>query len=317
MSKKIRGGDSDSDMEDGGAKLNAPTENSTYAMDVDVPPTPADKRQAAAMARAERAARRKQIREGLTPGGSQISSLASTPNPESQPASPALKAQEKKTRGRKATRKSTVVPEKEEEKPEDNTATGTPDETTTAAEPAEPAQAEEPAEPAEPTEPTEPATVPTPTPATDAEPLPFVIDVNPTKGKIADNISASVAGYATSIAPSSAFGGDSQIGGPNRAARRRQMQIDNHRKAIKKELGIPAESDERTDEVDALLKTWIAEFDEKTEARAAKKKAKKIASKGKAKGKPYSGRNNKNDEKQKQIKKQKQKKALRDRQGGN
>ncbi|KAK1729863.1 hypothetical protein CaCOL14_003904 [Colletotrichum acutatum] len=317
MSKKIRGGDSDSDMEDGGAKLNAPTEKSTDAMDVDVPPTPADKRQAAAMARAERAARRKQIREGLTPGGSQISSLASTPNPESQPASPALKAQEKKTRGRKATRKSISVAEKAEEKPEDNTATRTPDETTTAAEPAEPAEPTESEEPAEPVEPTEPATVPTPTPATDAEPLPFVIDVNPTKGKIADNTSASVAGYATSIAPSSAFGGDSQIGGPNRAARRRQMQIDNHRKAIKKELGIPAESDERAEEVDALLKTWVAEFDEKTEARAAKKKAKKIAAKGKATGKPYSGRNNKNDEKQKQIKKQKQKKALRDRQGGN
>ncbi|KAK1503977.1 hypothetical protein CTAM01_04207 [Colletotrichum tamarilloi] len=317
MSKKIRGGDSDSDREDGGAKLNAPTEASTDAMDVDVPPTPADKRQAAAMARAERAARRKQIREGLMPGGSQISSLASTPNPESQPASPALKSQEKKTRGRKATRKSTIVAEKEEKKPEDNTATGTPDETTTAAEPAEPTESEEPAEPAEPTEPTEPATLPTSTPATDAEPLPFVIDVNPTKIKIPDNTSASIAGYATSIAPSSAFGGDSQIGGPNRAARRRQMQIDNHRKAIKKELGIPAESDERVEEVDALLKTWIAEFDEKTEARAAKKKAKKIASKGKAQGKPYSGRNNKNDEKQKQIKKQKQKNALRDRQGGN
>ncbi|EXF75237.1 hypothetical protein CFIO01_07560 [Colletotrichum fioriniae PJ7] len=311
MSKRIQNADSDSDMEDGGAKLNAPTEKSTDAMDVDVPPTPADKRQAAAMARAERAARRKQIREGLTPGGSQISSLASTPNPESQPASPALKAQEKKTRGRKATKKSTSIAEKEEEKPQDSAATGTPNETTTAAEPAEPE------EPAEAVEATEPATVPTPTPATDTEPLPFVIDVNPTKGKIADNTSASIAGDATSIAPSSAFGGDSQIGGPNRAARRRQMQIDNHRKAIKKELGIPAESDERAEEVDTLLKTWVAEFDEKTEARAAKKKAKKIASKGKAKGKPYSGRNNKNDEKQKQIKKQKQKKALRDRQGGN
>ncbi|KAJ0308232.1 hypothetical protein COL516b_003501 [Colletotrichum fioriniae] len=301
-------------MEDGGAKLNAPTEKSTDAMDVDVPPTPADKRQAAAMARAERAARRKQIREGLTPGGSQISSLASTPNPESQPASPALKAQEKKTRGRKATRKSTSIAEKEEEKPQDNAVTGTPAETTTAAEPAEPAESEEPAEPVEATE---PAKSPTPTPATDVEPLPFVIDVNPTKGKIADNTSVSIAGDATSIAPSSAFGGDSQIGGPNRAARRRQMQIDNHRKTIKKELGILAESDERAEEVDALLKTWVTEFDEKTEARAAKKKAKKIASKGKAKGKPYSGRNNKNDEKQKQIKKQKQKKALRDRQGGN
>ncbi|KAK1655707.1 hypothetical protein BDP81DRAFT_444398 [Colletotrichum phormii] len=314
MSKKIHDAGSDSDMEDGGAKLNAPTEQSTDAMDVDVPPTPADKRQAAALARAERAARRKQIREGLTPGGSQISSLASTPNPESQPASPALKAQEKKTRGKKATRKSTGMAEKEEEKPEDNATTETPGEAATAAEPAEPTES---AEPAESVEPTEPATAPTPTPATDAEPLPFVIDVNPTKGNIADNTSASVAGDATSIAPSSMFGGDSQMGGPNRAARRRQMQIDNHRKVIKKQLGIPVESDERAEEVDALLKTWVAEFDEKIEARVAKKQAKKIASKGKASGKLYKGRNNKNDEKQKQIKKQKQKKALRDRQGGN
>ncbi|KAL2879405.1 hypothetical protein SGCOL_005270 [Colletotrichum sp. CLE4] len=311
MSKKIHDAGSDSDMEDGGAKLNAPTEQSTDAMDVDVPPTPADKRQAAALARAERAARRKQIREGLTPGGSQISSLASTPNPESQPASPALKAQEKKTRGKKATRKSTGMAEKKEEKPEDNATTETPGEAATAAEPAEPA------EPAESLEPTEPATAPTPTLATDAEPLPFVLDVNPTKGNIADNTSASVAGDATSIAPSSMFGGDSQMGGPNRAARRRQMQIDNHRKVIKKQLGIPTDSDERAEEVDVLLKTWVAEFDEKIEARVAKKQAKKIASRGQASGKLYKGLNNKNDEKQKQIKKQKQKKALRDRQGGN
>ncbi|OHE93199.1 hypothetical protein CORC01_11516 [Colletotrichum orchidophilum] len=303
MSKKIHEADSDSDVEDGGVKLNAPTENSTDAMDIDVPPTPADKRQAAALARAERAERRKQRREELAViGGSQMSSLASTPNPESEPVSPALKAQETKPRGRKGARKSTNMAEKEEEeeKPEDNaaTATATPNEAPAATEPA-----------------LAPAPVPTPNPVSLAEPLPCMIDVNPTKAKVVIDTSASVAGDGTSIAPSSVNGGDSQQGGPNRAARRRQMQIGNRRKAIKKELGIPADSDERAEEVGKLLAAWTADFDEKTEARAAKKQAKKESSRAKAKGKLHTGRNNKNDEKQKQIKKQKQKKALRDRQG--
>ncbi|GJC88162.1 hypothetical protein ColLi_11000 [Colletotrichum liriopes] len=301
MGKKTYEPDSDSDMEDGGAKLNAPTDDvakSTDAMDVDVPPTPADKKQAAAAARAERAARRKQRREELTAqGGSRISSIASTPNPDSEPASPTKTSQEKKSRRKKT--------EKKSPKKADNT------------EKAEEEAGETPAaETATPSEPTVAATAPASAPATDAEPLPFAVDVKPTKPKATNVTSTSVAGDTTSNAPSSVSGVDSQHQGLNRAARRRLMQIENRRLAIKKELGIEDDSDDRQAEVNALLAAWTAQFDEKAEARAAKKAAKKDSSRSKAKGKLLTGHNTNDYEKQKQIKKQKRKEALRARQEG-
>ncbi|WYZ38974.1 hypothetical protein EsH8_III_000888 [Colletotrichum jinshuiense] len=286
MGRKPYEADSDSDMEDGGAKLNAPTDGvskSADAMDVDIPPTPADKRRAAADARAERAARRKQRREELAgQGGSQISSLASTPNPESEPASPTVNGQEKKSRRKKTDKK---ILKKAEEKAETETEA-----------------------------PSEPAAAPAPAPTTDAEPIPIVTDVNPAKVDVPNTTSTHAADENTSNAPSSVSGGD----GLNRAARRRLMQIDRHRQVIKKELGIPVDSDERQAEVDNLLAIWTRQFDEKAEARVAKKQAKKQndLARGKSKGKLLTGRNINDYEKQKQIKKQKQKEALRLRQEG-
>ncbi|GKT49329.1 uncharacterized protein ColSpa_09510 [Colletotrichum spaethianum] len=297
MGKKTYEPDSDSDMEDGGAKLTAPTSNvakSTDAMDVDVPPTPADKKQAAAAARAERAARRKQRREELAAqGGSQVSSIASTPNPDSEPASPTKNSQETKSRRKKTERKTPKKANNTEKTDE---------------------KAEEKIDPAADTEtPSEPATAPAPAPATDAEPHPVVVDTKPAKTEATNTTSTSVAGDTMSNAPSSVSGVDSQHQGLNRAARRRLMQIENRRLAIKKELGIAVDSDDRQAEVNALLAAWTAQFDEKAEARAAKKAAKKDLS---AKGKLLTGHNINDYEKQKQIKKQKRKEALRARQEG-
>ncbi|KAK1984325.1 hypothetical protein LZ30DRAFT_711678 [Colletotrichum cereale] len=299
MGKKTYVAESDSDMEDGGAKLNAPTQagivKPTDAMDVDVPPTPAEKRQAAAAARAERAARRKQRREELAAqGGSQIPSIASTPNPDSEPASPTKNSQEKKPRRKKAEKKS-------------------PKKASNAEEAGETAEQKVPevsaAETETPSEPIPSATAPT----TDAEPCPFVIDVKPTKFEAKNT---SVAGDTTSNAPSSVSGVDSQHQGLNRAARRRLMQIENRRLAIKKELGIAADSDDRQAEVDALLSAWTTQFDERSEARAAKKAAQKGSARSNAKGKLLTAHNTNDYEKQKQIKKQKLKEALRARQEG-
>ncbi|TID00359.1 hypothetical protein CH35J_005718 [Colletotrichum higginsianum] len=308
MGKKTYEADSDSDMEDGGAKLNAPTNavvRSTDAMDLDVPPTPAEKKQAAAIARAERALRRKQRREELaTPGASQISSMASTPNPDSQPASPTTNGQDRRSRRKKTERKSPVKTDKIEEVVGDKAEEKVEDEIKkTAEEKAEQTPA------AEVEISGEPAIAPAPASAVDAEPLPFVIEV--TRSKV-EPANASVAGDSTSNAPSSVSGVDPQHQGLNRAARRRLMQIENRRLAIKKELGLASDSDERRAEVDSLLATWTAQFDERIEARAAKKAAKKAESI--AKGKLLTGRNANDYEKQKQIKKQKQKEALRARQ---
>ncbi|KAK1971323.1 hypothetical protein LY78DRAFT_699425 [Colletotrichum sublineola] len=299
MGRKTYEAESGSDMEDGGAKLNAPTQSevvkSTDAMDLDVPPTPAEKRQAAAAARAERAARRKQRREELAAqGSSQISSLASTPNPDSEPASPTKNTQEKKSRRKKAEKKS---PKK----------TGNVEET------GEKAEENAPEAPAAETEALSESIPSATAPATDSGPCPFVTDVNPSKFEAKNT---SVTGDTTSNAPSSVSGVDSQHQGLNRAARRRLMQIENRRLAIKKELGIAVDSDDRQAEVDALLSAWTTQFDEKAEARAAKKAAKKASARSNAKGKLLTGHNTNNYEKQKQIKKQKLKEALRARQEG-
>ncbi|KAK2047749.1 hypothetical protein LZ31DRAFT_551023 [Colletotrichum somersetense] len=299
MGRKTYEAESDSDREDGGAKLNAPTQadvvKSTDAMDVDVPPTPAEKRQAAAAARAERAARRKQRREELAAqGSSQISSLASTPNPDSEPASPTKNSQEKRPRRKKTEKKTPKKAgnvEGTDEKAEENVPEAAAAETKT------------------PSEPVSSAAVP----ATDAEPCPFIIDVKPTKFEAKNT---SVAGDTTSNAPSSISGADSQHQGLNRAARRRLMQIEIRRLAIKTELGIAVDSDDRQAEVDALLSAWTTQFDERAEARAAKKAAKKESARSNAKGKLLTGHKTNSYEKQKQIKKQKLKEALRARQEG-
>ncbi|KAJ0167440.1 hypothetical protein CTA2_2600 [Colletotrichum tanaceti] len=331
MGKKTYEAESDSDMEDGGAKLNAPTvrvtprvpqppviltpskkqndvAKSADAMDVDIPQTPAEKKQAAAIARAERALRRKQRREELAaPGASRISSMASTPNPDSQPASPTTNGQDKRSRRKKTDRNSTMKTDKVEEnvgnKAEEKVENKIGKRVEEKAEQNPAAEAEMSGEP---------AIAPAPASAADAEPLPFVIDVTRSKVKFANATGASVAGDSTSNAPSSVSGVDSQHQGLNRAARRRLMQIENRRLAIKKELGLASDSDERRAEVDSLLATWTAQFDERTETRAAKKAAKKAGAI--AKGKLLTGRNANNYEKQKQIKKQKQKEALRARQ---
>ncbi|OLN84480.1 hypothetical protein CCHL11_08226 [Colletotrichum chlorophyti] len=291
MGKKPYEADSDSDREDGGAKLNTHTDEVVKpadAMDVDIPPTPADKKKAAADARAQRALRRKQIREGLAAqGGINSASMDSTPNPEPQPVSPTkTKAnQDKKPRKKRADKKS---PEKVE-KVEVET---------------EPTTGESATEPA-----VEPAAETAPVPATVAETYPAVA-TNTTATSVADE--------STSNAPSSVAGGDAQSQGLNRAARRRLMQIERQRGIIKTSLGIAADSDERQAEVEAELAAWTANFDSKAEARALKKLAKKQSQLSQRKsntGKLLTGRNE-SDEKQKQIKKQKQKQALRARQEG-
>ncbi|GKT85093.1 hypothetical protein Ct61P_02943 [Colletotrichum tofieldiae] len=271
MGKKTYEPDSDSDMEDGGAKLNAPTDDvakATDAMDVDVPQPPPIK---------------SRLRPLHAPNGLRVGSKDTS--------------QEKKSRRKKTEKKSPKKAdntEKAEEKPGETPA----------------------AETATPGEPIVAATAPTSAPATDAQPLPFAVDVKPTKPKATNVTSTSVAGDTTSNAPSSVSGVDSQHQGLNRAARRRLMQIENRRLAIKKELGIENDSDDRQTEVNALLAAWTAQFDEKAEARAAKKAAKKDSSRSKAKGKLLTGHNTNDYEKQKQIKKQKRKEALRARQEG-
>ncbi|KAK2000386.1 hypothetical protein LX36DRAFT_434598 [Colletotrichum falcatum] len=299
MGKKTYEAESDSDLEEGGAKLNAPMQvavlKSVYAMDVDAPPTPAEKRQAAAAARAERAARRKQRREELAAqGGSQFSSLASTPNPDSEPTSPTKNSQDKRSRRKRTENKNTKkadTTEETDERVEDDTPE------------ASAAKAEIPGEPISSIT----------APVTDAEPCPFVIDVKPPKFEARNT---SVTGDTTSHAPSSVSGVDSQHQGLNRAARRRLMQIENRRLAIKVELGIAVDSDDRQAEVDALLSAWTTQFDERAKARAAKKAAKKDPARFNAKGKLLKGHSTNNYEKQKQIKKQKLKEALRARQEG-
>ncbi|EQB54674.1 hypothetical protein CGLO_05463 [Colletotrichum gloeosporioides Cg-14] len=146
-------------------------------------------------------------------------------------------------------------------------------------------------------------------------PLPFIIDVNPTKHTIAheDTVNPSASERDTSVAPSTIAPSTVNGDGLNRAARRRLMQIDRHRISIRKELGIPPDSDERQDEVETLLAAWIKLFDEKVDARKSKKLARQQSRvKGKGKGKHQGGRSE--NVKQKQIKKQKQKGALRRRQ---
>ncbi|KAF9881343.1 hypothetical protein CkaCkLH20_01493 [Colletotrichum karsti] len=265
MGKKSERKESFTDKEEGGAKIDAPVGD---AMDIDSGPAPTD-------ARAVRAARRKQRREELaSQGHSATSSLASTPNPETEPAAAKSEKKSKKKSDKKSTPKKSETADVETDAP---------------------AATSESAAPV-------------------AESLPFVIDVKPSKPAVADTDSDSHSNSERggSVAPSTANGGD----GLNRAARRRLMQIEKHRGMIKKDLGIPAESDERQDEVDSLLAVWTAKFDEKAEIRAAKKVAKKEEikkrGKGKGKGKGKQGRNS--NDNPKQMKKQKQKQALRARQ---
>ncbi|KAF6845371.1 hypothetical protein CMUS01_00142 [Colletotrichum musicola] len=287
MGRKLVRVESDSDKEDGGAKINTSTGD---AMEIDSTPAPAvDKKKAAADARAERAARRKQRREQLADGESPSTSLASTPNPDTESTTPAKV--EKKTKRKKTEKKSS--PKKAQAETDTTTETASVPESAAVVDPA-PVPVSESSNP----------------PANDAEPLPFVIDVKPTKAAVVhdDDHSASASDKGTSVAPSSVNGD-----GLNRAARRRLMQIERQRSVIKKQLGIPDDSDERQTEVDERLAAWTTQFDDKAHARAAKKMAKKEAGRGKRQGKLLTGRNN-NYEKQKQIKKQKQKQALRLRQ---
>ncbi|KAL0944119.1 uncharacterized protein CTRU02_202005 [Colletotrichum truncatum] len=279
MGRKSLRAESFSDMEDGGAKLNTPMDD---AMEIDSTPVPVvDKKKAAADARAERAARRKQRREELAAQGqSTTSSPASTPNPEAESTSPTKKTRRKR-------------PEKKSSPKKSDTAE------TEADAPVEPAVPPESVAP----EALAPATEPVNTPANEAEHLPLATASKPVIANT-ETSSPSASEPATSIAPSS-INGD----GLNRAARRRLMQIERQRILIKKELGIAADSDERQVEVEALLTAWTEQFDEKAEARAAKKRANKEGGNGKGKGKLLTGRIN--YEKQKQIKKQKRKEALR------
>ncbi|KAH0431246.1 hypothetical protein CcaCcLH18_07271 [Colletotrichum camelliae] len=281
MGKKPTRIESFSDKEEGGAKLDTPVGD---AMDVDNTPAPiVDTKKSAADARAERAARRKQRREELASGQSATSSMASTPVPETKTASPAKTEEKPKKKSR--SRKSKSAEETEV--------------------------------------PTEPSAAPAPVsapessnaPEAEAEPLPFIIDVNPTKHTAAheDTANPSASERDTSVAPSTIAPSTVNGDGLNRAARRRLMQIDRHRISIRKELGISADSDERQDEVETLLAAWIKLFDEKVDARKSKKLARQQSRvKGKGKGKQQGGRND--NVKQKQIKKQKQKGALRRRQ---
>lgn len=237
-------------------------------MDIDGTPAPdGNLKKSAAEARAERAARRKQRREELaSQGRSATSSLASTPNPETEPLTPAKP--EKKSKKKNPDKKSTPKKSQQVE-----------DEVETEAPTAAPESA---------------------APAAESEPLPLVIDVQPSEPAVVDTDTGnqSASERCTSVAPSTVNAGE----GLNRAARRRLMQIEKHRAVIKKDLGIPAESNERQEEVDNLLAAWTTRFDEKAQGRLAKKAAKRQA--GKVNG----------TDKQKQIKKQKQKKALRERQ---
>ncbi|KAI8256956.1 hypothetical protein K4K58_004541 [Colletotrichum sp. SAR11_239] len=282
MGKKSTRVESFSDKEEGGAKLDTRVGD---AMDVDSTPAPKlDTKKSAADARAERAARRKQRREELASGQSATSSMASTPVPETKTASPAKT--EEKPKKKRGSRKSKSAAEETEA-------------------PAEPSTAPAPA----------PAPESSNVPEAEAAPLPFIIDVNPTKHTTAheDTPNPSASERDTSVAPSTIAPSTVNGDGLNRAARRRLMQIDRHRISIRKELGIPADSDERQDEVETLLAAWIKLFDEKVDARKSKKLARQQSRvKGKGKGKHQGGRND--NVKQKQIKKQKQKGALRRRQ---
>ncbi|TDZ51648.1 hypothetical protein CTRI78_v007516 [Colletotrichum trifolii] len=301
------------------------------AMEIDSTPAPVvDKKKAAADARAERAARRKQLREETVSKQPSTNSLpASTPIPEAEPAS-TIQA-EKKTKRVRSEKKSANKSGKKKVQVEVPAEAETEAETTPEAVAAEEAAVKVPAAEDVATEapaPSQPAAIPSietasdkisstePTPieapSNEPEPLPFVIDVNPTKVHITqhDSTSRAVSEKATSVAPSSVNGE-----GLNRAARRRLIQIDKRRGIIKKDLGIPADSDERQEEVNQILGAWIADFDEKVRVRAESKVAKKEAALNRRKtSKQFGGRNN--YEKQKKVKKDKQKVALRQRQEG-
>ncbi|KAJ2989784.1 hypothetical protein NUW58_g3294 [Xylaria curta] len=89
--------------------------------------------------------------------------------------------------------------------------------------------------------------------------------------------------------------------GLTRVARRRIMMIERQRELIKGKMGIPADSQEKDNEVQEKLDEWIKAFDEKNEVRMEKKNRRKAKEQTRLKnkrGKVLTGRKLKEREKQ-------------------